>query len=146
MNAAATMDAEALAKAFTPKAGKPVNADRQLCWCRYSPDGKLLLAGDYDAVIRRWNMEGEEPQELKPITGHHGRSPCTRVNRSPTRPIPGVNSGRLGTPMRTPSHSGNWMRRTTGGSALSPSPPTAADWPAPGMITTCGYGTRRTGS
>lgn len=49
-----------------------IECDRQMCVTRFSPCGKYLFAGGYDASIRRWDMTGAEPQSLGPINGHHG--------------------------------------------------------------------------
>lgn len=85
MNAAATLDAETLVKQFTPVDGPAIDADRQLIWSRFGQDGKLLLAADYQGKIRRWRMEGETPEELAPITGHHGWTQAFALH--PTEPI-----------------------------------------------------------
>lgn len=49
-----------------------IETDRQVCTVRFSPDGRQLLGGGYDAVIRRWDFTAEEPTQLDPLTGHHG--------------------------------------------------------------------------
>lgn len=49
-----------------------IDCDRQVCATRFSPCGKYLFAGDYNASIRRWDITGEKPQELDRIGGHHG--------------------------------------------------------------------------
>lgn len=55
-----------------PKAVKVVNHDRQLCVLRYSPDGKMLLGGGFDARVRRWDATSDELKELPPLAGHDG--------------------------------------------------------------------------
>lgn len=64
--------AEALAKKFTPKETRAVETQRQVCLARFSHDGKLLLTGGYDAMLRRWDFSGEMPQEISSIEGHRG--------------------------------------------------------------------------
>lgn len=49
-----------------------INYERQLWQARYSPCGQFLIACGYDATIQRWDMTGEEPQPMKPLTGHNG--------------------------------------------------------------------------
>lgn len=55
-----------------PKETGSVDTTRQLCWIRFSHDGKRLLGGGYDALIRRWNLVDEELTEIDPIDGFHG--------------------------------------------------------------------------
>ena len=45
---------------------------RQLWQARYSPCGRFLVASGYDATIQRWNVEGDKPVPMTPVTGHHG--------------------------------------------------------------------------
>lgn len=42
-----------------PKPQKSLPCDRQLGIVRYSPSGKLLVAGGLDGTLRRWTTEGE---------------------------------------------------------------------------------------
>ena len=55
-----------------PKITKTLTHNRQLWTARYSPCGKYLIAGGYDALILRWDVSGDEPKPLSPLTGHHG--------------------------------------------------------------------------
>lgn len=57
---------------FTVKELRKIDTQRQVCRIRYSPCGKFLFGGGYDATIKRWDMTGEETVELDPIGGHHG--------------------------------------------------------------------------
>ncbi len=55
-----------------PRELRVIETDRQVCIARFSPCGKLLLTGGYDAEIRRWDFSAEVPQQISPITGHRG--------------------------------------------------------------------------
>ena len=55
-----------------PRERLTIKCDRQICTARFSPCGKFLVAGGYDASVRRWDMTGEEPGSLEHINGHHG--------------------------------------------------------------------------
>jgi len=61
-----------LLKKYQPKQFKVIDADPQVSAARFSPCGKLLVAGGYDARVRRWNFETEDFQELPALEGHHG--------------------------------------------------------------------------
>lgn len=65
-------NAEALMKRYTPKQLSEIKTDRQVGITRFSPCGKYLLAGGYDATVKRWDFSGEEPKELPAVKGHHG--------------------------------------------------------------------------
>lgn len=65
-------DAATLLTQFQPKESKVLKPNRQVCSVRYSPCGKLLAAGGFDSLIRRWNTESEELAELPSLAGHHG--------------------------------------------------------------------------
>lgn len=49
-----------------------IKYERQLWQARYSPCGRFVIACGYDATIQRWNVTEEEPQLMKPLTGHNG--------------------------------------------------------------------------
>lgn len=49
-----------------------IECDRQMSVTRFSPCGKYLFAGGYDASVRRWDVTAEEPKSLPSINGHHG--------------------------------------------------------------------------
>jgi len=49
-----------------------IECDRQMSVTRFSPCGKYLLAGGYDASVRRWDVTAEEPKSLPTVNGHHG--------------------------------------------------------------------------
>jgi WD40 repeat protein len=38
----------------------------------FSADGKMLMAGNYEATLRRWQFKGNKPVELKPWKGSSG--------------------------------------------------------------------------
>ncbi|WP_254513068.1 WD40 repeat domain-containing protein [Anatilimnocola floriformis] len=61
-----------LLKKYQPKQFKVLEADPQVSTARFSPCGKVLVAGGYDAKVRRWNFETEEFKELPALEGHHG--------------------------------------------------------------------------
>jgi sugar lactone lactonase YvrE len=61
-----------LLKKYQPKQFKVLDAEPQVSSARFSPCGKLLVAGGYDAKVRRWNFESEEFAELPALEGHHG--------------------------------------------------------------------------
>lgn len=44
----------------------------QLATARYSPCGRYLFGAAYDATVRRWDVTGDEPKELAPLSGHSG--------------------------------------------------------------------------
>jgi len=54
------------------KAVKVLTVDQQLCAIRFSPDGKLLAAGSFEGVIRRWDFSNDKFTELAAIKGHNG--------------------------------------------------------------------------
>ncbi|QDU95768.1 WD40 repeat domain-containing protein [Lignipirellula cremea] len=60
------------APATQPQEQKTLETDRQICHARFSPCGKVLAGGCYDAAVRRWDFSGEEPVEMAPLLGHHG--------------------------------------------------------------------------
>ncbi len=57
---------------YQPKQFKTLDADPQVSAARFSPCGKLLVAGGYDARVRRWNFQTEDFAELPALDGHHG--------------------------------------------------------------------------
>ena len=65
-------DDQATKSKYEPTELKVIEADRQIRCARFTPDGQTLVAGDYDAQLRRWDLSGEEPRELPAVTGHHG--------------------------------------------------------------------------
>lgn len=68
-----TMDIKEVLKRFEPaKDVKSITAEPQVRSARYSPCGKALIAGGFDARVRRWNTAAKEPAELPSLDGHHG--------------------------------------------------------------------------
>ncbi|MDA1049268.1 MAG: hypothetical protein O3C40_02160 [Planctomycetota bacterium] len=64
---------EELKARFAPNEVQQLTTSRQLHTLRFSPCGKYLFGGGYDAAIHRWAVEGDEPfKELPPIEGHSG--------------------------------------------------------------------------
>lgn len=55
-----------------PRDQRPLAVDRQLCAVRYSPDGKLLAAGDYVGGVLRWDAATDKLAPLEPLAGHAG--------------------------------------------------------------------------
>ncbi len=49
-----------------------LDCDRQLMVARFSSCGRMLIAGGYDASIRRWDLGGEKPVEVDRVAGHRG--------------------------------------------------------------------------
>ncbi len=66
------MTAPELSSKYIPQPGLSFKHGRQLWQARYSPCGKSLIAAGYDAQLHRWDVTGDEPKPLEPITGHNG--------------------------------------------------------------------------
>jgi WD40 repeat protein len=66
------VDAKDLQKRFQPRAGKVQQVDRQLALIRFSPCGKFLVGGGYDAQVRRWETSADPYPDCPPLLGHHG--------------------------------------------------------------------------
>lgn len=67
------LDPKAMLAKFQPRSQKKIiTHERQLCVARYSPDGKIVAAGDFEGDIQRWDAAGESLTPLAPIKGHHG--------------------------------------------------------------------------
>lgn len=49
-----------------------VETTRQFCVVRFRRRLPQLFAGGYDAQIHRWSLQGEKPEPLAPLDGHHG--------------------------------------------------------------------------
>jgi WD40 repeat protein len=65
------MDTKELLKKYEPaKKATALTAKQQVRLARYSPCGKVLAAGGFDGLVRRWNVEGEAA-EMPPLEGHH---------------------------------------------------------------------------
>lgn len=67
-----TDSTSALAARYKLKELKVLTADPQVLTLRYSPDGKFLVAGGYDARVRRWDATQDELPELAALAGHQG--------------------------------------------------------------------------
>jgi WD40 repeat protein len=55
-----------------PKQNKVINLDRQLCFLRYSNDGKFLAGACQDATVRRLDAATPDLKPLDPLRGHSG--------------------------------------------------------------------------
>jgi WD40 repeat protein len=63
---------EFLTKYEPAKDAKVLMAEPQVRGARFSPCGKVLVAGGFDARVRRWNFAAsDEPPEMPPLDGHH---------------------------------------------------------------------------
>ncbi len=51
--------------------GKPLLTTQQIGCLRFSPCGKLLAAGDYDASVQRWSISDAGLSPLPPLAGKH---------------------------------------------------------------------------
>jgi WD40 repeat protein len=49
-----------------------ITYERQLWQARFSPCGRYLIGCGYDATIQRWDLAGEQPQQMSPMIGHSG--------------------------------------------------------------------------
>lgn len=71
------MNADELKKHYEPlPLGDAIAHERQLWQGRYSPCGRFLIACGYDSTIQRWDITGEEPKRMAPLTGHNGWVQC----------------------------------------------------------------------
>ncbi len=70
------MPAVAAAAPVEPKEIQKIEPTQQVARIRFSPDGKFLFGGGYDAKIHRWDLSGEKAVELPMIEGHHGWVQC----------------------------------------------------------------------
>lgn len=84
-----------LLKKYQPKQFKVIDAEPQVSAARFSPCGKLLVAGGYDAKVRRWNVETEELKELPALEGHHGWVEAIAFEKVSSRLFTGDSWGKL---------------------------------------------------
>jgi WD40 repeat protein len=71
------MNTSDLTKLYLPLAAQAtIDYQRQLWEARFSPCGKYLVAGGYDATIQRWDISGEEPKQCSALLGHNGWVQC----------------------------------------------------------------------
>ncbi|MBI2808266.1 MAG: WD40 repeat domain-containing protein [Planctomycetes bacterium] len=59
-------------QANQPRRVRTVNTDRQLGVIRFSPCGRFLAGGGYDATVRRWDYTEAALNALPNLTGHRG--------------------------------------------------------------------------
>jgi len=64
----------------------PLSPPSQVTRVRFSPDGKLLAAGCFDATVRRWDLTGGTEKELPPCTGHNGWVTAIAFNTDASAP------------------------------------------------------------
>src|SRR5690606_8589383 len=55
-----------------PRQITTVNLDRQMCIIRFSPCGRYLAGGGYDASVRRWEVGENNLTALPSLSGHRG--------------------------------------------------------------------------
>lgn len=60
------------ANRIEPRQGATINQDIQLHKIRYSPCGRFLVGGAFDASVRRWEVTDNGLTAIAPLTGHHG--------------------------------------------------------------------------
>ncbi len=56
-----------------------LDCDRQLMVARFTTCGRMLIAGGYDASIRRWDLCAEQTVESSRVAGHRGWVSCLEV-------------------------------------------------------------------
>ena len=66
------MDKAEILQKYDPKDSKVITAEPQVSAARFSPCGKVLVGGGYDARVRRWSFAGDGMPELPSLEGHHG--------------------------------------------------------------------------
>ncbi len=66
------VDAETLKARFEPHELQVIAADPQIVGAYFSPCGTRLVAGGFDARLRRWSLEADEAVELPAVEGHNG--------------------------------------------------------------------------
>jgi WD40 repeat protein len=64
-------DSQPLLAQIEPKQRKVIEAEPQLRSIRFSPCGKMLAGGGYDARVRRWEFTSDDTPELPALEGHH---------------------------------------------------------------------------
>ncbi len=69
--------------------------ERQLWQARFSPSGRFLIAAGYDAALQRWDITGDEPQLLTPLTGHNGWVQCLALHANEPHVYSADSWGRL---------------------------------------------------
>jgi WD40 repeat protein len=71
------MSPDELKKLYEPQpTKKELVHERQLWQARFTPCGKYLVACAYDATVQRWDLTGDDPKLLAPLTGHNGWVQC----------------------------------------------------------------------
>lgn len=65
-----------LLKKYEPKESGKFEYERQLWEARFTPCGRFLVAGGYDASIQRWRVTADSLEPLAAFTGHDGWVQC----------------------------------------------------------------------
>lgn len=55
-----------------PRLVRTVNLDRQMSRIRFSPCGRFLVAGGFDAAVRRWAVTDAALNAMPSLSGHNG--------------------------------------------------------------------------
>lgn len=61
-----------MANRLQPRQVRTTNLDRQLCKIRFSPCGRFLAGGGFDATVRRWEVTDAALTAMPNLTGHRG--------------------------------------------------------------------------
>jgi len=69
-------DPKVLLDKYKPKQLKIVTPDAQLCTARFSPDGKVLVAGSFVGTVRRFDPNADAFTELPELKIHHAFVQC----------------------------------------------------------------------
>lgn len=65
-------DAKTLLARYEPKEVKVLKSEMQICTARFSLCGKVLAAGCYDGLVRRWDLSSDELAEVPPLAFQGG--------------------------------------------------------------------------
>lgn len=65
-----------LLQQYEPRETGKFEYERQLWEARFTPCGRFLVAGGYDATIQRWRVQGEGLDLMAPLQGHNGWVQC----------------------------------------------------------------------
>jgi WD40 repeat protein len=65
-------DPKKLLERYEPKEFKVLKSEMQICTARFSHCGKVLAAGCYDSLVRRWDLSSDDLAELPPLNCQGG--------------------------------------------------------------------------
>ncbi len=88
-------DTETLKSRFETHEQYVVSAEPQIVAARFSPCGTQLVAGGFDAQVRRWSLEADKATELPVMEGHDGWVHALGFNTAGTRLFTGDSWGQL---------------------------------------------------